>query len=43
MSRRQISLLVLAIASFVVSACGTASTAPRQDSVTPGVFSGTGG
>ena len=41
MSRRQISLLVVAIASFVVTACGTASTAPRQD--TPGVVMGSGG
>lgn len=31
MSRRQLSLLVLAIASFVVTACGTSPTAPRND------------
>jgi hypothetical protein len=42
MSRRQISLLVIAIASFVVSACGTSPTAPRQDDPTI-VTSGSGG
>ncbi|CAN5739555.1 hypothetical protein BH11GEM1_BH11GEM1_24570 [soil metagenome] len=31
MSRRQLSLLVVAIASLVVSACGTSPTAPRND------------
>ena len=31
MSRRQLALLVLAIASFAVSACGTSPTAPRND------------
>ena len=31
MSRRQISLLVVAIASLVVTACGTSPTAPRND------------
>lgn len=31
MSRRQLSLLVLAIASFAVTACGTSPTAPRND------------
>ena len=33
MSRRQISLIVVAIASLVVSACGTSPTAPRNDGV----------
>ena len=41
MSRRQISLLVVAIASLVVTACGTSPTAPRND--TPIVTVGTGG
>ena len=41
MSRRQISLLVVAIASLVVTACGTSPTAPRND--TPIVVAGTGG
>ena len=40
MSRRQLSLLVLAIASFVVTACGTSPTAPRNDA--PIVVSGSG-
>ena len=31
MSRRQLSLLVLAIASFVVTACGSSPTAPSRD------------
>ena len=31
MSRRHLSLLVLAIASFVVTACGSSPTAPRND------------
>jgi hypothetical protein len=31
MSRRHLTLLLVAIASFAVSACGTASTAPRRD------------
>lgn len=38
MSRRQISLLVVAIASLVVTACGTSPTAPRND--TPIVVNG---
>ncbi len=41
MSRRQLSLLVLAIASFVVTACGTSPTAPRNDE--PIVVIGSGG
>lgn len=31
MSRRQISLVVVAIASLVVTACGTSPTGPQQD------------
>jgi hypothetical protein len=31
MSRRQISFVVVAIASLVVSACGTSPTAPSHD------------
>lgn len=31
MSRRQITLLVVALVSFAATACGTASTAPRHD------------
>jgi outer membrane biogenesis lipoprotein LolB len=31
MSRRQQSLVVLTIASLVLTACGTSPTAPRQD------------
>ena len=41
MSRRQLSLLVVVIASFVVTACGTSPTAPRNDA--PIVTSGSGG
>lgn len=41
MSRRQLSLLVVAIASFVVTACGTSPTAPRQDAP-PIVVNGSG-
>lgn len=36
MSRRQISLLVVAIASLALSACGTSPTAPRNDGVLVG-------
>lgn len=44
MSRRQLSLLVLAIASFVVTACGVgSSTAPRRGDTTAIVVVGTGG
>jgi hypothetical protein len=35
MSRRQLTLLVVALASVVASACGTSPTAPRHDDVTP--------
>ena len=42
MSRRQISLLVVAIASLVVTACGTSPTAPRNDAPIT-VVSGSGG
>ena len=31
MSRRQISFVVIAIASLVVSACGVSPTAPKAD------------
>lgn len=31
MSRRQLTLLVVALVSFAATACGTASTAPRHD------------
>ena len=31
MSRRQITLLVVALVSFAATACGTASTAPQHD------------
>lgn len=41
MSRRQISFLVVAIASLVVSACGTSPTAPQHDG--PIVTVGSGG
>lgn len=41
MSRRHFSLLVLAVASFVVTACGSSPTAPRNDA--PIVVMGGGG
>ena len=41
MSRRQLSLVVVVIASFVVTACGTSPTAPRNDG--PIVVVGPGG
>jgi hypothetical protein len=41
MSRRQISLIVVAIASLVVTACGTSPTAPRND--VPSVVAGSAG
>lgn len=41
MSRRQISFVVVAIASLVVSACGTSPTAPKNDA--PIVTVGSGG
>ena len=31
MSRRQLTLLVVALVSFAVTACGTNPTAPRHD------------
>lgn len=31
MSRRHLSLLIVAIASMVISACGTSPTAPRPN------------
>jgi hypothetical protein len=34
MSRRQLSFVVVALASFLVSACGIANTAPRHDDTT---------
>jgi hypothetical protein len=44
MSRRQLSLLVLAIASLVVTACGVgSSTAPRRSDTTAIVTMGSGG
>jgi uncharacterized protein YcfL len=41
MSRRYLSLLVVAIASLVVTACGSSPTAPRHDDEI--VVSGSGG
>jgi outer membrane biogenesis lipoprotein LolB len=41
MSRRQLSLLVLAVASFVVTACGSSPTAPSK--ADPIVVIGSGG
>ncbi len=41
MSRRKLSLLVLAIASFAMTACGTSPTAPHNDA--PIVVNGGGG
>ncbi|MFL5620718.1 MAG: hypothetical protein ACJ79A_20245 [Gemmatimonadaceae bacterium] len=38
MSRRQLTLVVLTIASLVATACGTSPTAPRKDA--PIVVSG---
>lgn len=32
MSRRQLTLVVLTLASMAVTACGTSPTAPRQNS-----------
>ena len=45
MSRRHLTLLAVAIASFALSACGTSPTAPRQDDPTtpPPVTLGTSG
>jgi hypothetical protein len=45
MSRRQLTLLVVALVSFAATACGTASTAPRHDddSTAAIVTAGSGG
>ena len=37
MSRRQLTLFVVAIVSLVATACGTASTAPRHDEDTTAI------
>ena len=37
MSRRQLTLLVVALVSFAATACGTASTAPRHDGYSTGI------
>ena len=42
MSRRQISLIVVALASLVVTACGTSPTAPRNDTAPIVTAGGTG-
>ena len=31
MSRRQLSFVIVALASLVITACGTSPTAPRHD------------
>jgi hypothetical protein len=41
MSRRQLTLVVLTLASVVATACGTSPTAPKHDA--PIVVSGSGG
>jgi hypothetical protein len=41
MSRRQLTLVLVTIASMVATACGTSPTAPRQD-VPSGVSVGSG-
>jgi hypothetical protein len=43
MSRRHLSLLVVAIASLVITACGVSTTAPRHDDTTAIVVVGSGG
>jgi hypothetical protein len=44
MSRRQLTLLVVALVSFAATACGTASTAPRHDDSTAAIVTaGSGG
>lgn len=35
MSRRQLALALVTIASLALSACGTSPTAPRSDTVPP--------
>ena len=42
MSRRQISLIVVAVASLVLTACGTSPTAPQHNDA-PIVTVGSGG
>ena len=42
MSRRQLTLVVLTLASLVATACGTSPTAPRNDAP-PIVVTGSGG
>ena len=41
MSRRQLTLVVLTLASLVATACGTSPTAPREN-VNSGVMVGSG-
>jgi hypothetical protein len=41
MSRRQLTIVVLSLASLVATACGTSPTAPKRDA--PIVVSGSGG
>jgi hypothetical protein len=43
MSRRHLTLVVVAIASLVVSACGSSPTAPSRDGTTTVVTSGSAG
>jgi len=43
MSRRQISFVVIAIASLVVSACGVSPTAPKADAPDAIVYVGSSG
>ena len=40
MSRRQLALVVLALASMVATACGTSPTAPAAARETPSLSSG---
>src|ERR1043165_6182436 len=42
MSRRQLSFLILAIASFALTACGSSPTAPKNDSPAIIVVGGVG-
>jgi len=43
MSRRQLTLVVLSLASLALSACGTSPTAPRNDAPKEPVWVGSGG
>jgi hypothetical protein len=43
MSRRHLTLVLVAIASLVVSACGSSPTAPRQDTTNPPTIVTSGG